>query len=784
MYSFDVFDTLVRRTTATPRGIFALMKWKMRGEEYGLDPWVRDNFYELRVHSEELARKAGAFQRVEEVTLEDIYRAMAVCGCLSTGQQEYLCRLEMETEVENTAGIPENIRRLKRLLEQGERVILVSDMYLPQETVREILRRADPVLGELPLYVSSACGRRKTTGNLYRLVREAEGADFAEWTHVGDNLHQDIGVPAGLGINVDLSPRMELTGLEEMLLERYGDDPGLQLLAGTAAGLYREAAQGDTRPAAAYGIGCRYAGPVLYSYGEWIVDRAASKGLKRLYFIARDGWLVKKNVDIILEARKLGIATKYIYGSRKAWRMPSLSREHYNLYQLILWSHVCRINTLDELAGVLHVPLEGLYAFLPGTYASDRQDRGISNQELEYIAARLSSDVRFREYHLRELAEERELARRYLEQELDLTDDHFAFVDVSGGGLTQGCLGELLGDMYRKPIHTFFFKVDRVNLAENSVTDTFLPCFLESNLTVEMMCRAPHGQTEGYAVENGRAVPVLGRTETEPLVRHGFYEYERGILDFAGRMCRVCADTGIRAASARTVLQYLEHIAGNPPRDVLEFFASMPSSESGRDGVLTEYAPKLTREEIRNLFLVRTCEPVENYYRGTDLNYSVLRAEGEERELIESCRRERNGPLGIMYRQQAEGKWKDMRRRYGRATFYPVRLLERRVVLYGAGKFGRDLYRRLSGDGEHEIVLWADKNAEKCRMQGLGEVQDVSVITRAEYDQVVIAVMDRDVASGIRRELEEQGIAPEKIIWLPVFQSPFQLAEWKSQGIG
>ena len=69
-------------------------------------------------------------------------------------------------------------------------------------------------------------------------------------------------------------------------------------------------------------------------------------------------------------------------------------------------------------------------------------------------------------------------------------------------------------------------------------------------------------------------------------------------------------------------------------------------------------------------------------------------------------------------------------------------------------------------------------------MQGLGEVQDVSVVTRAEYDQVVIAVMDRDVASGIRRELEEQGIAPEKIIWLPVFQSPYQLAEWKSQGIG
>ena len=781
MYSFDVFDTLITRNTATPWGIFALMREKLcreRGRN-GLDDWVADNFYELRVHGEELARKAGTFRQKEEVTLGDIYEAVSLCGCISREQSEYLYRLELETETASAVGIPWNIRKLKELAGQGERVVLVSDMYLPEEAIREMLVRADAFLGTLPLYVSAAYGRRKTTGNLYHTVREKEQTEFPEWTHVGDNLHQDIAVPLRLGMGTEFCRKVEMTGLEKRLVEHYGDDSRLQLLVGSAL-----VTEGDGRHPVAYHVGCRYAGPVLYSYAEWIVDRAASKGLKRLYFIARDGWLVKKIVDIILHERQTDIKTAYIYGSRKAWRMPSLSREHYNLYQLILWSHVCRINTLDELAGVLHVPLDGLYAFLPGTYASDRQDRGISNQELEYIAARLSSDVRFREYHLRELAEERELARRYLEQELDLTDDHFAFVDVSGGGLTQGCLGELLGDMYRKPIHTFFFKVDRVNLAKNSVTDTFLPCFLESNLTVEMMCRAPHGQTEGYAVENGRAVPVLGRTEAEPLVRHGFYEYERGILDFAGRMCRVCADTGIRAASARTVLQYLEHIAGNPPRDVLEFFASMPSSESGRDGVLTEYAPKLTREEIRNLFLVRTCEPVENYYRGTDLNYSVLRAEGEERELIESCRRERNGPLGIMYRQQAEGKWKDMPRRYGRAAFYPVRLLERRVVLYGAGKFGRDLYRRLSGDGEHEIVLWADKNAEKCRMQGLGEVQDVSVVTRAEYDQVVIAVMDRDVASGIRRELEEQGIAPEKIIWLPVFQSPYQLAEWKSQGIG
>lgn len=85
MYSFDVFDTLITRTTATPEGIFALMKDRLREEKdsNGLDEYVIDNFFELRIHSEELSRKAGAGQGIEERSLRDIYEAMSLCGCLS-----------------------------------------------------------------------------------------------------------------------------------------------------------------------------------------------------------------------------------------------------------------------------------------------------------------------------------------------------------------------------------------------------------------------------------------------------------------------------------------------------------------------------------------------------------------------------------------------------------------------------------------------------------------------------------------------------------------------------
>lgn len=788
MYSFDIFDTLITRTTADPRGIFALMKDRLRKEQSksGLEDYVIDNFFELRIHSEELARKAGAFQKQEEVTLGDIYTSMAVCGCLDNVQIQYLYGLEEETEIANVVGIEENILRLKQLLERGERVILVSDMYLPVETIRKMLRKTDEVFRKIPIYVSSEFGMRKTTGNLYRKVQELEQVDYGNWTHIGDNIHQDIEVPYRLGIRVELFPRTERTELEKEMLGKYGNDSRLQLMVGTALRCeYKSAVCTDSEcKAVAFHVGCRYAGPVLYSYAEWIVGQAVKKNMKRLYFIARDGYLIKKAVDIILKSRSIDIKTKYIYGSRKAWRMPSLSESHYNLYQLILWSHIYRITTLKELSSVLHIPLEGLYDHLPGVYAKNKKDDHISVQELEYIAGKLSKDDEFRKYHLRQLEKERCMAQQYLAQEVDVSDDAFAFVDVSGGGLTQGCLWGLLKDIYPKPIHTFFFKIDRVNLVENSVTDTFMPGFLENNLTIEMMCRAPHGQTSGYLREGDDIVPQLEQTESRALINYGFYDYEKGITDFAEAMCKVSGACGMNVGLMHNVLLYLRHIAESPSKDVLEYFASMPSSESGRGKEVVEYAPRLTEQEMEEIFLKRTNEPVEFFYKGTNLNYSIMRASEEEKALIERFKREHGSTFGRLKRQEKERDQKALVSRYGKSAFYPVRLLDEKIVLYGAGKFGKDLYSRLKEDEEHEVVLWVDKKAESCRQQGMTEVCDISKIDTVSELQIVVAVMSENVADGIRNELKRMGIDEGRIVWIRPYTYPVTFVEWKKEGIG
>ena len=46
----------------------------------------------------------------------------------------------------------------------------------------------------------------------------------------------------------------------------------------------------------------------------------------------------------------------------------------------------------------------------------------------------------------------------YLKQEIDFTDDNFAFVDLSGSGVTQNCLASVINTFYNKPINSFYFR--------------------------------------------------------------------------------------------------------------------------------------------------------------------------------------------------------------------------------------------------------------------------------------------------------------------------------------
>lgn len=83
----------------------------------------------------------------------------------------------------------------------------------------------------------------------------------------------------------------------------------------------------------------------------------------------------------------------------------------------------------------------------------------------------------------------------------------------------------------------------------------------------------------------------------------------------------------------------------------------------------------------------------------------------------------------------------------------------KRIVLYGAGKVGKDYFRQLTKMG-YEVVLWVDSN--NIQNEGVRKPEE---IYRTEYDIILIAVSRPEYVEGIKQTLKKMKIEEEKLIW-------------------
>lgn len=98
--------------------------------------------------------------------------------------------------------------------------------------------------------------------------------------------------------------------------------------------------------------------------------------------------------------------------------------------------------------------------------------------------------------------------------------------------------------------------------------------------------------------------------------------------------------------------------------------------------------------------------------------------------------------------------------------FYPniETLLWKKIVIYGAGRVGKDYYKRFRIYSQLEIVAWVDKNSSEIDVDYY-EIGPVRHIEEIDYDYIVIAVSKEELANEIRTELIRYGCDTEKLIW-------------------
>ncbi|SDM73806.1 Glycosyl transferase family 2 [Paenibacillus jilunlii] len=86
-----------------------------------------------------------------------------------------------------------------------------------------------------------------------------------------------------------------------------------------------------------------------------------------------------------------------------------------------------------------------------------------------------------------------------------------------------------------------------------------------------------------------------------------------------------------------------------------------------------------------------------------------------------------------------------------------------RIVLYGAGAVGIQLYNYISSNKCCDIVYWADKNYASFTDLS---VKSPTAIVDIDFDYLVIAIFNRDAYVSAKNDLISMGIDEKKIRWI------------------
>ncbi len=92
---------------------------------------------------------------------------------------------------------------------------------------------------------------------------------------------------------------------------------------------------------------------------------------------------------------------------------------------------------------------------------------------------------------------------------------------------------------------------------------------------------------------------------------------------------------------------------------------------------------------------------------------------------------------------------------------------DRRIVIYGAGTCGKRLLNGLSKKNDKVIVAVLDKKPEKCLIDGY-RVLPLHSIKQLDFDRVIIAIRDENIAQEMRENLISLGVEDGKIIWMSI----------------
>ncbi len=616
------------------RNTYKIVGEKIQSENQfdNINQYVKRNFENLRIEAEKNAKRL--FKEDTPLTLDNIYQVLAAITGLSDEEIELLKNIELFTfgidfVVDNIV-----IQYIKNSNKKGNRVVLIEDSYYPNELIKKVLLRNDDLFRNIEIFSAIDYHVTKELGLLYSTIKNLKNITYNNWIHTGNDRIADYLIPKQLGIKACLfQDKSKNTKKEENNRNTIKIDNFKNIILKKYAGANEGAVE--------TGI---YAGILLFGYVKWLIDISLNKGIDRLCFIARDGYVLKDIADRIIENLELNIETYYVYSSRKSWNSDSKEKD---------------------------------------------------NRIKGYMAQFLNNTC--------------------------------AFVDLQATGRSFSSMSRICGV---HPVY-FCYRIVGNGYIENNNWYTYsLDGGAESG--IEVLCRALHGGTIDYVNKDNHWIPVLADFEISLDQKNNMLSYFDTINVVANELCKndYIDDLPVEALCIRRTI--IESLFVNPAKCVRDFVGEIiHDNDNDENGI---YAPKLSKEQIIK------CIDDNTLYKGCSLNYSIMRLDNEDD--IKEVKRYLNNKNRIdIVANNNMGNIK--------------------IVVYGAGKKGKEIINKLYVSKKYDVVCWIDIDYEEKRKEGL-EVDSLEVLKNVEYDLFYISITNNK--ENIKEYLIECGIPKEKII--------------------
>ncbi len=217
LFSFDVFDTVLTRRVAAPRSLFLLLGKRLRKKKK--ISCSAKHFYQARILTEEQICGEGA--HFYQPTLLEIYQRLQKVLKLTDSTTHDAMLEEIQIEITSVYPVPEMKKRVWAARKKAK-VIFVSDMYLPAEVIKEMLRGGGLLREDDHLYVSCEHRASKRTGDLFKKILACENIQPCEMVHCGNDSISDIKAPKSLGIVAEPFMDANLNSCEAFI-ERFSN---------------------------------------------------------------------------------------------------------------------------------------------------------------------------------------------------------------------------------------------------------------------------------------------------------------------------------------------------------------------------------------------------------------------------------------------------------------------------------------------------------------------------------------------------------------------------------